>query len=65
VLVAAGVGPSQAVAVAVAAQTLGVLVGGSIILIAAVSRVAVDMPWRQLTRIGLPPRGQHSQGGTA
>jgi hypothetical protein len=45
VLIAAGVGPSQAVAVAVAAQTLGVLVGGSIMLTAAVWRVAVGMSW--------------------
>lgn len=63
VLVAAGVGASQAVAAAVAAQALGVLAGGSIVLLAAAWRVAVGLRWRRLTRIGLPPRGLYGQGG--
>ena len=39
VLIASGVGASQAVGVAVAVQAVGILVGGSIFLVAAVSRI--------------------------
>jgi uncharacterized membrane protein YbhN (UPF0104 family) len=46
VLIASGVGASQAVGVAVAVQAVGILVGGSIFLVAAVSRIR----WRPAPR---------------
>ena len=46
VLIASGVGASQAVGVAVAVQAVGILVGGSIFLVAAVSRIR----WRPVPR---------------
>jgi uncharacterized membrane protein YbhN (UPF0104 family) len=46
VLIASGVGASEAVGVAVAVQAVGILVGGSIFLVAAVSRIR----WRPTQR---------------
>ena len=52
VLMASGVGVSEAVGVAVAVQMLGMLVGGSIFLVAAAWRTGVRLaPWNRLTRI--------------
>lgn len=51
VLVASGVGASQAVEVAIAGQALGVLCGGSILLFAAARRVALR-PWRHAAVVG-------------
>jgi uncharacterized membrane protein YbhN (UPF0104 family) len=46
VLIASGVGASEAVGVAVAVQAVGIVVGGSIVLVAAVSRIR----WRPAPR---------------
>ena len=51
VLIASGVGASQAVEVAIAGQALGVLCGGSILLFAAARRVALR-PWRHAAVVG-------------
>src|SRR5919201_154680 len=51
VLVASGVGASQAVEVAVASQAVGVLCGGSILLVAAGWQVALRLPWRHVAAV--------------
>jgi uncharacterized membrane protein YbhN (UPF0104 family) len=64
VLIASGVGASQAVEVAIASQALGVLSGGSILLFAAARRVALR-PWRHGAVVGeLAASRLQTEGGT-
>jgi uncharacterized membrane protein YbhN (UPF0104 family) len=64
VLVASGVGASQAMEVAVASQAVGVLCGGSILLVAAGWQIALRLPWRHVAAVNrLAVSGLQVQGG--